>query len=372
MFIFPFQYKAKAKAAIRRAKDAGTSAAELQRLHDALDDARRAEREKVEEVERLQREVLGHEARERYLQEEVAGLQEQLTLRQCNRERKSDKGQGEGADGDLEVDHQHHQAPDNVAADEGTGELPAGQQERVAEARAEIRSLEEQCAALREELRKRDALITALRREPQDAGASAERLSEEVRRETTERSAAAPTGRKSERKRSTSATPESLLARILEQPGVEIEETASKRSPVPSPAVEEDRVAAPVQRETYTELARMLRRENRELRERVDALQRAVDEARRANERFRTLVTRSDGHDPEAADSPTNLQYLKNVVVRYLSSDDPSEHRRLLPVLRVLLKLSDAEFAGIMERVDASGGGGSLPAIWGWFGGGGQ
>ena len=47
-----------------------------------------------------------------------------------------------------------------------------------------------------------------------------------------------------------------------------------------------------------------------------------------------------------------NAEYLKNVLVGYLTSTDPSEHRRILPVIRELLHLGVAEVQAIEAAIE--------------------
>jgi chromosome segregation ATPase len=49
-----------------------------------------------------------------------------------------------------------------------------------------------------------------------------------------------------------------------------------------------------------------------------------------------------------------NIAYLKNVLIRYFEKPSPENHKRLIPVLRVLLSLSDSEVSQI-EAVRESG-----------------
>jgi hypothetical protein len=76
------------------------------------------------------------------------------------------------------------------------------------------------------------------------------------------------------------------------------------------------------------------------------------------------------------ADAAAHLQYLKNAIVAYLSSTAASEHKRMLPAIVMLLKLSKAEEARIQTAIGkeaerdtaaTTGGGlgGLLGGLWG-------
>ncbi len=66
---------------------------------------------------------------------------------------------------------------------------------------------------------------------------------------------------------------------------------------------------------------------------------------------------RSSLPDAHAHSAPVNLQYLKNILVRYLSTTDGSEHRRMLPALVTLMRFSADEQKSILDAITEEEGG---------------
>ncbi|CAM9958360.1 unnamed protein product, partial [Phaeothamnion confervicola] len=109
-----------------------------------------------------------------------------------------------------------------------------------------------------------------------------------------------------------------------------------------------------------TQLERQGRRDRAEIHRLVDEL---TDMQRRMTAqlgRERELEQRAEnaeGHCRreqtlhQGRDASLNLEYLKNVVVRYLQTSEASEHARLLPVIATILQLSSDERGRIQAHI---------------------